>query len=103
MPGGRGHCAVQTMKPHNRRQPDSIQQPTGSAPRAAAEPGTTPAGPVGESDQPVHAGTGESAMEHRFRAIVDMAPDAMVVVDRDGHITLVNRQTEVLFGYAREQ
>jgi PAS domain S-box-containing protein len=42
-------------------------------------------------------------MERRFRAIVDMAPDAIVVADRDGYISLVNRQTEVLFGYAREQ
>src|SRR5215469_9053456 len=40
--------------------------------------------------------------ENYFRAIVELAPDATVVTDRDGCITLVNRQTEVLFGYERE-
>jgi PAS domain S-box-containing protein len=32
-----------------------------------------------------------------------MAPDATVVADAHGHIRLVNRQTEVVFGYRREQ
>ncbi|HST90227.1 MAG TPA: PAS domain S-box protein, partial [Ktedonobacterales bacterium] len=40
--------------------------------------------------------------EAPFRAIVELAPDALVVSDLAGHITLVNRQTEVLFGYPRE-
>jgi PAS domain S-box-containing protein len=38
-----------------------------------------------------------------YRAIVEKAPDAVVVTDRDGRIRLVNRQTELLFGYAREE
>lgn len=38
-----------------------------------------------------------------FRQIVERAPDAFVVIDSEGRIILVNRQTERLFGYAREE
>jgi len=39
------------------------------------------------------------ATEERFRALLDAAPDAMVIVDGTGVITLVNGQAEALFGY----
>lgn len=41
--------------------------------------------------------------EERFRLVVESAPNAMVLVDKDGMITLINRQTEILFGYDRSE
>jgi PAS domain S-box-containing protein len=39
----------------------------------------------------------------RFRRVVESGPCAMVLVDQEGKILLVNQQTEALFGYSREE
>jgi PAS domain S-box-containing protein len=40
--------------------------------------------------------------EERFRLVVEASPNAIVLVDNQGCIAMVNRQTEQLFGYGRE-
>lgn len=40
--------------------------------------------------------------DERFRLVVEASPNAILVVNAEGIITLVNRQTEQLFGYSRE-
>ncbi|MDX6664175.1 MAG: hypothetical protein QOG68_381, partial [Solirubrobacteraceae bacterium] len=40
--------------------------------------------------------------ERKFRALLESAPDAMIIVNWHGHITLMNGEAERMFGHARE-
>ena len=44
-----------------------------------------------------------TAAEGRFRGLLEVAPDPIVIVDVQGSIAIVNRQTELAFGYARDE
>jgi diguanylate cyclase (GGDEF)-like protein/PAS domain S-box-containing protein len=41
--------------------------------------------------------------ESRFRDLIEFAPHAIVVINENGLIEIVNEQTESLFGYARDE
>jgi len=44
-----------------------------------------------------------AAAEARFRGLLEVAPDPIVIVDEQGSIAIVNRQTELAFGYSRDE
>lgn len=41
--------------------------------------------------------------DERFRILLEFAPDAMIVADKDGLIKMANARTEKMFGYTRKE
>jgi PAS domain S-box-containing protein len=73
----------------NTRRAQSIQRPSwreGRRQATRAVPEVTPASEAGRSEQ-----------------FLEFAPDAIVGIGRDGRVVLANAQTEVVFGYTREE
>lgn len=45
----------------------------------------------------------DDTSEAYFRNVLESAPDAMIIIDHFGKITVVNGQVETMFGYSRKQ
>src|SRR5262245_54810035 len=55
------------------------------------------------ADEHKHTEQALRQSEGRARALLESASEAIVIIDGDGHIILVNAQAEAMFGYPREE
>lgn len=59
---------------------------------------------TGNDPEPqVHAARQESSLESRYRKLLHAAPDAILEVNPEGRITLLNEAVERMFGYSRAE
>jgi len=50
-----------------------------------------------------HAVTERQRLEEKFQGLLELTPHAVVIVDEQGRMVLVNSQTEQLFGYSQDE
>ena len=50
-----------------------------------------------------HANLQQTRIEQKYRGLLECAPDATVIADKQGTIVLVNTEAERLFGYSRDE
>jgi PAS domain S-box-containing protein len=61
---------------------------------------------TGGSRRPTESRASEDALrrsEERFRQVLEATPSALVMIDGEGVIEMVNGQTEAMFGYPRDE
>src|SRR5262245_54782937 len=92
------------------RQPEPVDDPVQDAMAtlrrlagSGRAPVNSPAPRQTTAPLPPRASTLPAWSEPSFRELVEVLPDAVLVIDDAGAIVFVNRQTERLFGYARDE
>lgn len=58
---------------------------------------------ISSSRKPRDFAQHESRVDTRFRRLLEAAPDAILEVDSNGRIVLINQTAEKMFGYSREE